>query len=313
MGIVDYDNNDLNAQQLYGLEVTGDKQPYNDNNPKHIDINQIDQLTLADYRLTPADVNEFMFGIRVIDPETGQELPDSYWTHFIAKSVSKAEMILGISIFPQVRAKERTDFDSSNFVHNNFIQTDYRPIIQVQSIGMNFNNQRIINYPSPMWKIYHLTGQLETFPANLLYGGGGAVDTSLSAYQLGLLGAPFIGNAMSYGYNNTPQINEVTYVSGLLQPVNPLAPKAWEMPEALSSLIAKYTLKEVLEIWGELILKPGQAATSIAVDGMSQHIDTTLSAENTGATARIMLIDKEIDELLTGLQSYFGSVSPTIL
>lgn len=313
MGIVDYDDNNINAQQFSGLEVTGEKQPYNDNNPKHIDIDQIEKLTLADYRLTPADVNEYMYGIRVIDPETGQVMPDSYWTHFIAKSVSKAEMALGISIFPQMRAKERTDFDSSSFVHNNFIQTDYRPIIQVQSIGMTFNNQRIINYPSPMWKIYHLAGQLETFPANLLYGGGGAVDTSLSAYQLGLLGFPYVGNAMSNGYNHTPQINEVTYVSGLLPPIHPLAPKAWEMPEALRALIAKYALKEVLEIWGELILKPGQAATSISVDGMSQHIDTTLSAENTGATARIMLINKEIDELLAGLKGYFGAVSQVIL
>lgn len=319
MGIIDYDTSSMSSNSGYnggfsnyngGFRTTqgtaGEKYPYDYNNPKHIDLDKVYSLTPADYGLTVEGIKQYIYGIRVIDPDTGDELPQANWNTFIDKAVAEIEHLLNITIFPTVETRELSDYDESDFIHNNLIITHKRPIIQVQQVEMLYNNQPIMRYPTAMWKVYHLYGQIQTYPVDLI-NGLGSINTNLSPITLGLAGNTFLsqmsGNTSRI---DAPQFNAVTYVAGLLPQAYPNRTKAWEMPADLKALIAKYTIKEALEIWGELILKPGQAKTSLNVDGMGQTIDTTLSAENTGATARLKLIDKECDILTEGLRNYFG-------
>jgi len=41
--------------------------PYGQNNPKRINVDQIEKLVLSDYGLTPSAIKAYMFGNRVID------------------------------------------------------------------------------------------------------------------------------------------------------------------------------------------------------------------------------------------------------
>ena len=56
-----------------------------------------------------------------------------------------------------------------------------------------------------------------------------------------------------------------------------------------------------------LIIGAGIANKSLDVDGISETIGTTQSAMYGGASAQILQINDDIDELLKGLQSYFGT------
>lgn len=288
------------------MPESGAYNPYAVNNPKHIDLDKIYHLTLEDYCLTPDDIKQYLYGVTIIDPATKQELPDENWLTFIKKAISETELELGITIFPSPETRELHDYNEADFFSNNFIILNKRPVIQVQSIQMVYNNQPVLSFPPEMWKVYHLAGQVKTFPSDLVNNGGG-INSTLSPMSLGLTGASLFGQlGGSNGGLDMPQINAVTYIAGMLPPAHEFRCKEWEMPEALRALISKVALKDALEIWGEVILKPGIAATSLSLDGLGQSVQSTLSAENTGATARIMLINKEIDTLTDSLKNYFG-------
>lgn len=300
----DIDDNSLGSNN----NIIGNSKPYAINNPKHIDLASIDKLTLKDYGLTPDDIKDYTFGVRIIDPDTGEEMDDAHWEHFIGQAVSKAEHALGITIFPRPVVREMHDYIENEYDHNNFIQTQKRPIVQVQQIELMFNNQSIVKYPSSMWKVYHLAGQLQVYPSTI-FGGSGALASAINPYAVGINNNPLY-TAMGLGMNSNgdiPQFCGVSYIAGMLPPAKKNMERDWEMPEDLRALISKYVLKDAIEVWGETILKPGIASTSVNADGLGEHIDAVMSAENTGATARNKLIDKEISELLDGLQNYYGS------
>lgn len=303
MNFMDYDDSQLpNSNHV---DKVGSLNAYGMSNPKHIDIENVNEVTVQDYGFTKEEIEKFIYGIHVIDPETGQEMPDSYWDTFISQGISLAEQQLGIDIFPRLIGRERHDFNANEFASNNYIMTEERPIIQVQDIQMMFNNQTLMTYPSSMWKVSHLTGEIQTYPSSILNGAGYRTNLA-SPTPLGTRGIPLWGQSTNAINNYDPQVHIITYVAGLLPAADQYRVRPWEMPISLRSLVAKYALKEVIEIWGELILKPGQASTHLSVDGISQSIDTTLSAMYTGGTARIDLIDRAISELLEGLRGYFG-------
>lgn len=289
-----------------GMGVAGHQQPYGYNNPKHIDLKSVDSITPEDFGLTPDGIAPYIFGIHIIDPETGEELPKEDWYVFIKQAISQVENNLGIVIFPRVVPHERHDYIEAEFYSNNYIQTFYRPIIQVQEVQMVFNNQPMIKYPSSMWKVYHLTGELKTYPADLI-NGGGAIGSGLNPASLGLGASPMWSQIGLNAGSDAPQISDITYIAGMLPPAHDYRNNPWEMPNALKSLISKYVLKELIEIWGELILKPGIAGQSVSMDNMHESIQSTMSAENTGASARIRLLNDAIKELEESMRNYYGA------
>ncbi|MGI4427224.1 hypothetical protein ACR2WJ_27870, partial [Klebsiella pneumoniae] len=76
-------------------------------NPKHIDVSEIDNLTLADYGWSPDAVKAYMFGIVVQNPDTGQPMGDEFYNHILERAVGKAERALDISILPDTQHEMR--------------------------------------------------------------------------------------------------------------------------------------------------------------------------------------------------------------
>ena len=103
-----------------------------------------------------------------------------------------------------------------------------------------------------------------------------------------------------------PQALQYTYVAGMLPPTRRGITRDWEVPLDLVQLIAKYVLRELLEIWGDLIIGAGIAGESLSVDGISESTTTTQSAMYTGGAARIKLIDDTIASLEQGLRNRYG-------
>lgn len=280
---------------------------YDINNPKRIDLSKIDDVTPADIGLTPYMIKKYMFGLRIVDPNTKQELDDSVYEHLIDTKIPYAEQQLGIAILPRIVANERHDYYANDFMHYNYIQTYERPILQVNSVEMMYNNQRLEKFPTSWLKVYTRTGEIEVNPAvivgdsSVMNGGEAYMDGTQAISSAPLWGLPGIAST-----DVVPQALQYTYVAGMLPPTRRGVTRDWEVPLDLVQLIAKYVLRELLEIWGDLIIGAGIAGESLSVDGISESTTTTQSAMYTGGAARIKLIDDTIASLEQGLRNRYG-------
>ena len=81
------------------------------------------------------------------------------------------------------------------------------------------------------------------------------------------------------------------------------------IPEDLLDVIGKLASIGIFNIAGDIVL--GQAAIanySLSIDGLSQSIGTTMSAENSAYSARIKMYKDEIKDSLAKLRSYYRGV-----
>lgn len=281
----------------------GDGSQYQHNNPQLVDINTVDNYTLADYGLTVDAVKLNHFGIDVTDPRTGEYLPDAFYESKIEAAVAQAEKMLDIVILPRVIQSEHHDYYRNDFSSFMFIKAYRKPILQLENVQLEYGGSMVFSYPSKWWRLNHLGGSLEMLPSYMLAGEQGALNlaTAYSGYPM-IAGVPYlVGNEFA------PQMFHMDYVAGMLPPARRGVTQVWEMHPDLWNMIIKMALREVFEQWGRLIIGAGIANMTISIDGVSQSIDSTQSAMYGGASADIIQLDKDIQALYDGLRSYYGN------
>ncbi len=289
----------------YGYEEQGDNtyqyQPYAHGNPKHIDLDKIDDIQPADYGWTPATLKQYMFGVEVVNPETGEPLGDTFYEHIIDSAIAKAEKRLDIAIMPRLIRGEHHDYHQSDFNSYMYTHVFKRPIIQAEKLQLEVNGRGLYRYPSNWWKVYALAGHIQMYPTSLMQTG------TQFGYEMTFSGYPQLaGMPPSGGQVDAPQMIHIDYVAGMLPRKNRGYNEDWECPADLEQLVIKYALKEIFQQWGRLIIGAGIASKSLTVDGISESIQTTQSAMYGGASAEIRQIDEDIQELEKSLVSYFG-------
>ena len=242
-----------------------------------------------------------MFGVKVIDPETGEEMGDDFYQHIFETAITKAEKKLDIVILPRV-VEEHHDYNESDYRSYMYTHTYKKPVVQVEDFKMELNGAPVYNYPSNWWKVYHRAGHIELYPTALMQGSNSlAYSTLFNGYpQLAGIGPQTTAKPFA------PQMLHVKYVAGMLPRKRAGMNEDWEVPPDLEQLVIKYALKEIFQVWGRLIIGAGVAGRSLVVDGISETIDTTQSAMYQGASADIMIIDQDISDLLEGLKAYYG-------
>lgn len=277
--------------------------PYGDNNEQVVDLSTINDIKLSDYGLTVDAIKSNHFGITVTDPRTGEFLPDSFYESKIDVALAQAEKMLDIVILPRL-LREQHDFYRNDFESYMHIHTHHKPILQVESVELKYGGTMAFKYPTRWWRVYNLSGHLEMLPNTMLAGGQGSMNLAqaYSGYPV-IAGIPSIAGTGSYA----PQLFHVSYVGGMLPPTRRGVTQPNEMHPDLWSLIVKLALKEVFQQFGRLIIGPGIANMSVNIDGVSQSIDTTQSAMYGGASAEIIQLNSDIEELRVGLKSYYGN------
>ena len=275
--------------------------PYTHNNPEHISLSEVETLTLADYGLTPDNVKMNHFGVNVTDPRTGQHLPDAFYQSKLEAALAMVEKKLDIAILPRIET-EHHDFYRNDFQSHMYIHAFKKPILQVESLRLEYGGASVYNYPSRWWKVYNLQGHVQMMPSLLLSG----EQQGLNVAQMYSGGAMYGMNHITGGGQSAPQMLHLQYVAGMVPPKRQGVTRDTEMHPDLWQLIIKVALKEVLQQWGRLIIGAGIANMSTTIDGVSQSIDTTQSAMHGGASADIIQLDRDITELVSGLRSYYG-------
>ncbi|UKM96608.1 hypothetical protein [Brochothrix phage ADU4] len=274
---------------------------YTDGNPKRINIDAVDKMTLKDYGITADQVKAQMFGIPVVDPNTGEELGDDYYNTAIHAVVSNIEKTLSICILPRMEL-EMKDY----YATDNILKLRKRPVLQVEQFNVQTPNMVSVNYPDNWWRVSCLSGSLEIQPSV-----GALTQTIRYPYgdMDGRQPLSFFGGYSPYEtgrQNYSSQRFKVGYVAGLLPPERLGVSREWEMHPDLLFLILKASAIHVLEVWGRLIIGPGIASSTLDIDGIMERIDTTQSAMYGGASADILQLNQDVQKLESGLKAYYA-------
>lgn len=226
----------------------------------------------------------------------GNELEDPDIQDSIDAAASEVERRLGVYLKPTViecNGSERGlqegvdfdkeeppyDYDASQWADNGFLQLRERPVLEIHEFKLVLpNNQVVMDFLSvPEWvKLNKLNGQLRIVP----YAG--------SASIFSLAGGSLSGYAFMTGSMNgyIPQAIYLSYTAGYA---------VGKVPKDIRNVVAKMTAISMLGIAGDALMG-GVSNMSTSIDGLSESVGTTTSANSTMYSARINMYQKDVDD-----------------
>lgn len=220
----------------------------------------------------------YLFGI-VIDDDSGNELSDESYQQYIDNAVSLLEHTLDIYITPEQIVEDK-DYRLNDYADWGYFYLNNYPIISLDKMEMVYfrdvdgNPQTVQEIPNNWVRMQDHDGIVRLipnakFPANL------QVDNSGNFFPEALRSALI------------PHLWRITYTAGF---------EDGKIPEILNQAIGLIAAIQALIMAGNLVLGTGISSQSISLDGLSQSIVTTASAENSTYSATI----KEYQNLLFG-------------
>lgn len=250
----------------------------------------------GDAVLSPAELQSLYFYGIVIQDRSGKELEPYVWKHFILAAQKEIEKYLGIKLKKQI-IQENLDFYNEEWRAWGYLPVTY-PVTKPFRLSGFLGTVKQLEYPHE-WLTSRKTSDYETYYRRifLVPVQGGEVSTAgASILYSGVL--PSIG---LNGWREIPNYWTAVYCTGFNT-----------IPEDILDVIGKLAAIGIFNIAGDIVL--GQAAIanySLSIDGLSQSIGTTMSAENSAYSARIKMYKDEIKDALNRLRSYYRGIGMT--
>lgn len=269
------------------------------------------KVTLEDLGLNIDLIKNELMGMNndLVDPVTGKPYPDDFYNQMLERSVAEAEKIFDVAILPRVQV-DRMDYHREDFNAFAYLQTNYRPILQVNDLTLYYNNQTILSVPDEWLKVTNRTGQIQVSPSVLMQG----LNTTITPTIYPIINSPYGMTPSPYQETEfAPQMLGVTYVAGMM----PRTGRAgvnydWMIQPDMLSYIAKLAAIEILEKWSRNIIGAGIASYSVHIDGIGTDLNTTASPENSAATAEVKQLQTDMAPLEKHLKAFYGDPSTTL-
>ena len=217
--------------------------------------------------------NTYLFGTLHFPDSNGKELTDDDIQTFINNAISMLEMALDIAVMPR-KKREYKDYFLNDYYEWGYMKLNNYPVIDIESIDMVYNKSQpngddfdaVVEIPKQWIRLDPDTGIVRLIPSNRFP----------SQLQIGANGSffPDIFRRNSH----VPHMWRINYTHGFREGC---------VPSALNAAIGLIASIFVMNILGDLIQGAGIAGTSISLDGLSQSIQTTASAENHGFSAKV--------------------------
>lgn len=213
----------------------------------------------------------YLFGIHIVDRVSGEEFSDAALQQYIDNAVSMLEHYLDISISPVKNFEEFKDYRLNDYSEWGYFQLNNYPVACIRKVDLVYfrdadgNPESIQTIPNNWLRLQAHDGIMRMipnarFPANLQISQSGAFFPEILRAQM------------------VPHAWRITYDYGF----DPGC-----VPVLLNQAIGTIAAIQALIVGGHLILGAGIAGTSISLDGLSQSIQTTQSAENSGYSSVI--------------------------
>jgi hypothetical protein len=220
-------------------------------------------------------------------------LSDEALQFYIDSAISRAEILLNIDIKKKTYEYETYDYRLEEWMCGyGYITLNHRPAIEVTHMSLNVITSEI-TIPPEWIQLKKKAAQVNLIP---YYG----ILASANIANNLLLFMPLM-QSTTY----VPQILRVSYSAGYCDTDC--------IPDLLGYLIGMNATIGVLNVLGEIALggQAGLAGYSIGIDGLSQSVSTTASAENAAYSGRIRQMEREMEEVVKSLRQYFYGLTLT--
>lgn len=214
--------------------------------------------------------NTYLFGVKIRD-EDGKQPEDAFFQQAINTAVSFFEHFLDISVTPVIGHVEYKDYHLNDYADWGQILLNNYPVIKLNSMKMVYFRDEdgtpvtVQAIPLSWIRLQRHDGLIRLVPNTRF-------PSQLQISETGSF-FPEILRA-----SEIPHLWELNYDFGFC---------AGEVPVLLNQAIGLMAAIICLIPAGHLILGAGIAGTNISLDGLSQSIQTTQSAENSGFSATL--------------------------
>lgn len=263
------------------------------------------QVTLASLGINKELIQNELMGMDndLVDPITGKPWPDSFYNLMIDRAVSQAEKTFDVAILPRLQV-DKLDYHRNDFNAFAYMNTLYKPILNVKDILLYYNNQAILHVPDEWVKVTNRTGQLQVSPSVLMQG----LNTTINPTIYPIVNSPYGMTPSPYQETEfSPQMLGVTYIAGMMPQDKRGIYRDYMIQPDMLSYIAKLAAIEILEKWSRNIIGAGIASYNVSVDGISTGLETTASPENSAATAEVKQLETDMKPIEKALKAYYGN------
>lgn len=247
----------------------------------------------------------YLFGIHIKDRVTNEEFSEEAYQQYIDNAVSMLEHYLDISISPVKKFEEFKDYHLNDYSEWGYFQLNNYPVKCVRQIDLVYFRDEdgepisVQTIPNNWLRLQAHDGIVRMIP-------NARFPANLQISQSGAFFPEILRSSM------VPHAWRITYDYGF----DPGC-----VPVLLNQAVGTIAAIQALIVGGHLILGAGIAGTSISLDGLSQSIQTTQSAENSGYSSVIKdysdkLFGKTKDDpnaIMTILKNYYKGETITIL
>lgn len=240
--------------------------------------------------MSPTEMLEaYFYGIDICD-----SLPDETLKFYLDSAQQEVEKSLDLKIIPQI-ISESQDFWRNDWRAWGFVRMTY-PVKKVNKLKGFINDVQQIDYPQE-WVSERITNDGYLFFRNIYLIPTNGVATTNAAIFSGI--TPHLG---FFGHSHIPHYWRAQYCTGFDS-----------VPKDLLNFIGRLAAINVFHVLGDIILGAGIANQSISIDGLSQSIGTTSSAENSGYSGRIRGYITDMKRQWPLLKANYKSVTMTSL
>jgi hypothetical protein len=217
---------------------------------------------------------------------------------YIKAAQQEIERYLNIRIQRQLVTETQNYYRDEYYTQFPLLHPTYQVRTPLTLIGLLNKIEQIV-YP-PEWLLTKTSNQSEyVHSINVVPNGVSSTRGNFDVVLTGI--TAYLGLQR---YSTIPNYWTMQYESGYA---------CNEIPYDIINVIGKFAAIPLLNIAGDLILGAGIARQSLSIDGLSQQIDSTSSATNSGYGARIINYGKEINESLERLSGVYKRINFTVL
>lgn len=253
-------------------------------------------------------IDWFMFGLDLTD-DSGFPFPNSMFEFAIKAAIDSLEKVLNIRIKPTHIIGERQDYYRQDYMDFAFIQLNEYPIFDITKVALRYPTAGSdITFPAEWYQINKAHGQVHLIPtsgslSNILIGKGG--DYLAFVWK----GWDWMPNLWIIDYWAGFPPADHTYISSQAEAQQPTQTG---VPNDIIAVLGKMACFYPLNIAGDLVGGVAIASKSIGMDGLSQSINTTSSAENAGYSARLRQYERELKVEIPRLIGFYKGLRMSV-
>ena len=229
---------------------------------------------------------EYLFGVPMKAPLTGQEITEETLKRFIRKAVAEVEQAVRIPVSPVKVIDEKHDYERADDVHFSTRKLMRWPVIQVDAVKALWPGRvdgGEVNFPTQWVELTAEQGLIRMVPKS----GTNVEQDSNFIFSAGYAGIS------TMNVKNWPNLWRISYTAGFPHD---------KVPDSVNDLIGTIAALKLLSQMGPAIFPLSSYSTGI--DSMSQ------SSSNAGPQwlkGRIDELTQERERMILQLKQYYGT------